>query len=299
MLISGFSYIRNGFTFGYPFLQSIRSILPICDEFIMAVGDSTDGTREAIEKLDSEKIKIIDTIWDENLREGGQIFAQQANVALDNISGDWGFHIQADEIIHEDDLGTIKDTIVSCDKDERVEGLLFKFLNFCGSYDYIGSSRSWHRYEIRIIRNKGAVRSYRDSQGFRKYTSLEAFNAGEKGEKLKVKKVDASVYHYNYVRNPKLMKKKSDYFHRFWHDDNWLEDKIDKEVDFGFEFDGELEKFNGTHPKLMYDIIKQQDWQFIYDKSKIRQSLRERILNSIEKRTGWRIGEYKNYILLK
>ena len=110
MTISGFSYVRNGFEYGYPFLEAIQSILPICDEFVVAVGDSTDKTREAIEKLNSPKIKIIDTIWDMNLREGGKIFAQQANIALDNTTGDWAFHIQADEVIHEKDLPVITDS---------------------------------------------------------------------------------------------------------------------------------------------------------------------------------------------
>ena len=109
--ISGFSYIRNGFEFDYPFLESIQSILPICDEFIIAVGDSHDGTREAIEKLGSDKIKIIDTIWDENMRANGAIFAQQSNIALDHITGNWAFHIQADEVIHENDLPKIRQAI--------------------------------------------------------------------------------------------------------------------------------------------------------------------------------------------
>ena len=68
MRVSGFSYVRNGFTYGYPFIESILSVLPLCDEFIMVVGDSTDGTREAVEKINSPKIKIIDTVWDETMR---------------------------------------------------------------------------------------------------------------------------------------------------------------------------------------------------------------------------------------
>src|SRR6185436_13189614 len=101
MTISGFSYIKNGFTYEYPFLQSIQSILPICDEFVIAVGNSNDGTKEAILAIGSPKIRIIDTVWDEQLRSNGKIFAQQANIALMNTKCDWAFHIQADELIHE------------------------------------------------------------------------------------------------------------------------------------------------------------------------------------------------------
>src|SRR5450432_2784941 len=108
MKISGFSFVRNGFEYGVPFVEAFQSILPVCDEFIIAVGDSTDGTREAIKNMASEKIKIIDTVWDMNLRQGGKIFAQQSNLALDGITGDWAFHLQADEVIHEKDLPKIK-----------------------------------------------------------------------------------------------------------------------------------------------------------------------------------------------
>lgn len=296
MLISGFSYIRNGFQYDYPFLQSIQSILPICDEFVIAIGDSTDGTREAVAQLDPNKIKIIDTVWDDKLRQEGKIFAQQANIALDQISGEWGFHIQADEVIHEKDLPRIKENILKYKDNSRVEGFLLRFLNFCGDYYHIGTTRSWHRYEIRIIRNRGYVRSYRDSQGFRRFQSPESYTGGEeKGDKLKVIGLDIPVYHYSYVRSPKDMKKKSDYFQRFWHDDGWLDENIDNKRD-EFEFSGELDIFDGEHPKIMDDCIKAVDWEFRYDSSRVKHTLKAKILGKIEKQTGWRIGEYKNYI---
>lgn len=298
MSLSSFSYIRNGFEYGYPFLESIQSILSICDEFVIAVGDSRDGTREAIENLKSPKIKIIDTVWDENLRKGGKIFAQQANIAADHISGDWGLHLQADEVIHENDLDKIREAILKYQEDKRVEGLLFKFINFWGNYDYIGTTRRWHRYEVRVIRNLKTIRAYKDSQGFRKYPSPGAYENNEKGEKLRVKKVEVTIYHYNFVRNPELMKKKSDYFHRFWHDDDWLKENISREEEFDFDKIDELKLFKGTHPKVMQERIKQQKLEFEYDRSKARFSLKDKILYRIEKLTGRRIGEYKNYKLI-
>jgi len=298
MILSGFSYIRNGFEYGYPFLESIQSILPICDEFVIAVGDSNGGTREAIENLKSPKIRIIDTVWDEGLREGGKIFAQQANIAADHISGDWGIHLQADEVIHENDLYKIRDAILRYHHDKRVEALLFKYLHFWGGYNYIGTTRRWHRYEVRVIRNIKTIRAYRDSQGFRRYSSQEAHEKNEKGEKLKVKKVDVTIYHYNFVRDPKSMKKKANYFHRFWHDDDWLRKNILREEEFDFNDIDELKLFKGTHPEIMHQRIKQQDWEFKFDKSKTNFTLKDKILYTIEKITGWRIGEYKNYKLI-
>jgi len=298
MKLSGFSYIRNGFEFDYPFLESIQSILPICDEFVIAVGDSRDGTREAIEKLNSPKIKIIDTVWDDELRQSGKIFAQQANIALDHITGDWGFHIQADEVIHEKDLELIKDSVNKFNDDKRVEGVLFHFMNFWGSYKYIRTTRKTHRFEIRIIRNIPGVRSFKDSQGFRKYSSKETYET-EAGEKLRVKKIPVSVFHYNYVRPPELMKQKTDYFQRFWHNDEWLKENTEGKSTFKFEEIDDLEIFQGTHPALMKKRVDAQDWEFEFDKKNAKFSAKDKMLHCIEKRTGWRIGEYKNYVLLK
>src|SRR5947207_7478123 len=132
MKISGFSYVKNGFTYGYPFIQSVQSVLPVCDEFIIAVGDSGDGTREALMALNSPKLRIIDTVWDEELRTSGKIFAQQTNIAFDQVEGDWAFHIQADEVIHENDLDKIRDAARKYLGEKRVEGFLFDFLHFYG-----------------------------------------------------------------------------------------------------------------------------------------------------------------------
>ena len=201
MTISGFSFVRNGFTYDVPFLESIQSILPICDEFVVAVGDSTDSTVEAIEALNNPKIKIIHTIWDETKNQFGKIFAQQANIALQHTTGDWAFHLQADEVIHEQDLDKIVQTLKIYHTQPQVQGFILPFLHFYGAYNYIRTSRRVHKHEVRIFRNDLLVRSYKDSQGFRLYSSDEAYEKGlDKGTKLKVKKIDAPIYHYTEVR---------------------------------------------------------------------------------------------------
>lgn len=299
MKISGFSYIRNGFKYEYPFLQSIQSVLPICDEFIIAVGDSEDGTKEAINNIGSSKIKIIDTVWDEELRSKGKIFSQQANIALKQITGDWAFHIQADEIIHENDLHKIHEHIKTANDDATIEGLLFDFLNFHGSYKYLNDTRYQHRKEIRVFRNHLNVYSYKDSQGFRKYPSYDDYLNGHKGHKLKVKYIHIPVYHYNYVRNPEQMNTKSKYFEKFWHDDNYLENKYQSKPEFDYYNIERIKLFNGSHPAIMKDIIEKEDWNFDADKLNRRLSLKDKIAYWIEDRINYRIGEYKNYIIIR
>lgn len=299
MTIGGFSFVRSGIEFSFPFIEAIKSILPICDEFVIVVGDCTDGTREAIEKINSSKIKIIDSIWDLSLREGGKILAQQTNLALDELKTDWCFYIQGDEVIHENDLPKILEAVKKFDADKNVEGLLFPWFHFWGSYHYIRTSRKAYRHEVRVFRNIKCVRSYKDAQGFRKYSSKENYERGEEGEKLKVKKVDAHVFHYGYARPPKVMKKKDSFFHQLWHNDEWLKKNVSEKENYEFEKIDRLEKFTGSHPTIMMPLVNAQDWKFEFNKKLSNEKTKDKFLRFIENISGIRIGEYKNYILLK
>ncbi len=299
MKISGFTYVRNGFDYGVPFLESIQSILPICDEMIIAVGDSVDGTRQAIEKLQTGKIKIIDTVWDMSLTNGGKIFANQANLALDAVTGDWAFHIQADEVIHENDLPAIISAIHENDSNKKVEGFILPFLHFWGGYNYIRNTRRVHNYEVRIFRNGLNVRSYRDSQGFRKYKSLAGYENGkEKGEKLLVKKIAAPVYHYNGIRPPEIFRKKAEQMGAFYKTVDEVQ-KILDEKNYNWDNVDRVVEFNGPHPLLMMPKVSAQNWEYAFDRKKAVWKKKDRLLQPLEDMLGFKIGEYKNYKLLK
>ena len=301
MKVSAFTYVRNGLQYDYPFIESIQSILSIADEFIVVIGDSIDGTREAVEALDNAKIKIVDTKWDDNLRTGGQIFAQQANIGLDNVSkdADWLFHIQADEVINENDLPIIKNAMECYLDQPEVEGLLFDFINFFGDYEHYAPSRRYHQKEIRIIRNNPHFRSYKDSQGFRSFNDPENIWQ-EKGTKLSVKKINAMVYHYSYVKDPKVQLKKHLVFGSRWHEgDEWMKKFLEKNKS-GYDY-GKIDflyKFRATHPAVMQHRIQKQDWVFNYDPSKNDMSFKEKFLKLLQDITGKQFFIYKNYKLI-
>jgi len=300
MNISGFTFIRNGFALQYPFLESIQSILPVCTEFVVAVGDSNDGTREAILNLHSPKIKIIDTVWDDSLRKGGKILALQTNIALDAITGDWAFYIQGDEVVHERDLPTIVKAAERYDKDPGVDGLLFSWFHFFGSYDHIAKphSRGVYPYEVRMIRNNKLVRSFRDAQGFRKYSSREEMNLGRIPQKLQAKKVDAHIYHYGKVRGPGAELERAKSFHRLWHDDDWIEQYAGEKKEFDYTCKFPLVRFEGTHPAVMKQRVEALNSEFIPDPHHIRIPLHYKIMNSLEAMTGWRPFEFRNYTVI-
>jgi glycosyltransferase involved in cell wall biosynthesis len=286
MKVSGFTFVRNAIRFDYPVVESITSILPLCDEFVVAVGNSDDGTRELVSSIPSGKIRIIDTLWDESKREGGSVLAEETNKAFDAVSrdSDWAFYLQADEVVHEDFLDPVRRKMERWCGDERVEGLLFNYLHFYGSYDFVADSREWYRREVRIIRNNPQIRSWRDAQGFR----LD-------GRKLNVAPVPGWVYHYGWVKPPEFQQAKQKSFHRYWHDDEWIEKKVPSEEKFDYSGIDSLDKFEKTHPAVMQERIRKKNWHFEFDPTKKQWSLPTRILHTVERKTGWRIGEYKNY----
>ena len=173
------------------------------------MGNSDDNTEELIRSIHSDKIKIHHSIWDENLKKGGVVLAIETDKAFQLISpeSDWAFYIQADEVIHEKYHDTIRRTSLLYKDDKQVEGLLFNYLHFYGTYDYVADSRKWYHKEVRIIRNDKGIHAYRDAQGFRRGT-----------KKINVKPVDAMVYHYGWVKNPRKMKEKLKKIQELWID---------------------------------------------------------------------------------
>ncbi|MEJ0030803.1 MAG: hypothetical protein WDO15_10740 [Bacteroidota bacterium] len=84
MKVCGFSFLKNAVKFDYPAAEAIRSILPVCDHFIVAVGDCDDGTAEMVRNIDP-KVQVIRTVWDEGFREGGRVLALETDKAFQAI----------------------------------------------------------------------------------------------------------------------------------------------------------------------------------------------------------------------
>ncbi|MDX5437482.1 MAG: glycosyltransferase family 2 protein, partial [Pontibacter sp.] len=133
--------------------------------------------------------------------------------------------------------------------------------------------------------NRKDIYSYRDAQGFRKGDD----------QKLKVKLVDADVYHYGWVKEPAAMQGKCESFNKLWHSDEWVEKNVAKAEAFDYSGVDALGLFRGTHPEVMQERIADKNWQFDYDISHKQLKLKDRLKLLIEEVTGYRPGEYKNY----
>jgi hypothetical protein len=140
------------------------------------------------------------------------------------------------------------------------------------------------------LRNEKSVRSYRDAQGFR----LD-------GRKIRVKLIDAYIYHYGWVKPPAGLKNKLRNFNKFYHDDSWIAENLPESFEFDYKNADRLLHFNGDHPKVMLKRIAATNWKLGIDLKKLhrKMTLRRKILQKIEDLTGWRVSEYRNYTIIK
>ena len=288
MKVSGFTFIRNGIDYDYPIVEAIQSILPLCDEVVVAVGNSNDETLSLIQSIQSDRIRIIQTVWDDSLREGGQVLAVETDKALAAVSSDsdWCIYIQGDEALHENGYDSIKQAMHENLHRDEIDGLLLPYRHFYGSYDYVGTSSKWYRNEVRIIKPGRGVYSFRDAQGFRKPPN----------KKLRVARVKAYMHHYGWVKEPAAMQRKQENFHKMWHDDQWVSENViaSESYDYGRDV-SQLARFKGTHPSAMLERVNRQNWTFDTDIAVDRRTVKDRLKSFCHDRLGIELG-YKNYL---
>jgi hypothetical protein len=288
ILISGFTVIRNAVLMGYPVVEAIRSILPICDEYIVAVGAGDDDTRDLIASIGDPKLRIVDTVWDRTKNRGGHMLAEKTNEALAMCRGSWCFYLQADEVVHEDDLSVIRAACERLRDDMAVEALLFAYTHFYGSFSVIATSHNWYRNEVRIVRNGIGARSVGDAQSF-----MVA------DHKPRVVRSGARILHYGWAKPPERMGRKMARFH-YW----YFGAKEEKTEDPTFQFRQMygLRPFTGAHPAIMRGIVAAQDWSFTpeFKPSDWNAKDWKMVLSrAAEVLTGRRWGERKKYKLLR
>ena len=246
--VSGFSIVRNAIRYGYPVAESLRSLAPLVDEMVVAVGRGDDGTLELVRSLDLPDATILETEWDESLRVGGRVLAQQTNLALSRCRFPWAFYLQADEVVHEEDHPRIRAALERWGGDASVDALRFRFLHFEGTYAYVNWVRYWK--QCRLVRTNGQVRSVGDAAGFGRVD----------GGKLRVRKTGAKIYHYGWARAPEVLKTKTLAFQRLYHDDAYVSARYEQippeylsDVDIAF-------RFRGTHPAVMAERVGGMNW---------------------------------------
>src|SRR5437867_795768 len=248
MNVSGFTFCRNAVRFDYPVVESIRSILPIVDEFVVNVGRCEDGTLELIRSIGDPKIRIVESVWDETLRKDGLIYSQQTNIALSHCKGDWAFYLQADEVIHEDDLPKIIRAMQTHLRNPDAKGLVFRYLHFVGDY---WSTNPWFYHKaVRIIRNNGEVESSGDAVGFHLKATKQYLQSGPR-EWLAPS--GGRVFHYGWVKDPKTMLEKKREQVMVYHGGHIPAEEAKQLAHDSFQFEdyAVLKEFRDSHPLVM------------------------------------------------
>ena len=293
--ISGFSLVRNGIQFDYPFMESLRSLLPLVDELVLNVGEGDDDTLVQCERFALEegqgKVRIFTSVWplnDPEKKKSGLILSEQTNLALERCTHDWCLYLQADEVLHEDDAANLRAGVERAAR-EGLEALVFEYRHFYGSFNVIQETRSAYRREMRLIRKSSGARSVGDAQSFRK----------PDGSKLRALLTPARIFHYGWVRTPEAMKEKTLFMDRLYHGDQATDaDTPHSGSNYLYKRFWGLREYRGTHPRVMAGRIAEKGWNwdlraspFVFSASDTKKV----VLDLWERLTGHRPFEFKNY----
>jgi len=244
MKISGFTIVRNAIKYQYPVLESIRSILPICDEFIINIGDSEDGTEDLILSIKDPKIRIIENAWD--FSQGKEVLSYQTNLALKECRGDWAFYLQSDEVVHEHDLDALVRVLRENLDREDIDAIRFRWLHFFGSYYRYRIDAGWYQKQDRVIRNNDSIESMGDAWGFQR----------KDRQGLRRLPTRFFIYHYGWVHQGDVMTQRRVNAEKIGFTRLQINERQGR-YDYG-----DLERFPvyfGSHPAVMKDLITRHD----------------------------------------
>jgi hypothetical protein len=286
-MLSGFTIVRNAVKLDYPIVPAIHSMLDICDEVVVNVGRSDDATRELVAGIDDPRVRILDSVWE--LSRGSVALSIETNRAMAACRGTWGLYVQADEVLHESGGALIRDRVRECDPDPRVQGLLVEYLHFYGDFATIATDRHWYRREVRVVRLGGAIRSYRDAQGFR---------VGPAERRVRARPTGARMFHYGWARAPQSLREKRVTSQEIFTEA--VERLARRAAEPTLHWTPLLRRYTGRHPRAAqaWIAVRQgaEPGPAVGPRRLRPAHLRLYLSDWIERLTGARLFEYRNYI---
>ncbi len=263
MMISAFTIIKNAIKFDYPIVESVDSLLPFVDEYIINIGKSDDRTRELLKKKFGQepKVKMFDSNWEDS-SQGTKFFSSQTNLALERCSGDWVFYLQADECIHELNGPKLKDWAERAEA-ENAQGVTFKYFHFEKNFHllrptYTDGGDSYDK-EIRFFKNDGRLVSFGDGQSFAFTEDLMDARGPQPALHRPERFVDSPmhIYHYGYVKDPKRLLEKKKHLSDFYNVSEPSRQEKIEENDGKYVYREKLTTFLGSHPAVMTKRINE------------------------------------------
>ena len=289
-MLSGFSIVRNAIKLDFPIVPAIRSLLEVCDEVVVNVGKSEDDTRDLVASIKDPRVRILDTEWD--LTKKNLMLSIETQRAMDACKGPWGIYIQADEVLHERGAHMLKDAIARWDRDERVEALLVKYLHFYGGFDQVATSRRWYRREVRCVR-------LGSGRGIHPYQGAQGFRVGPEDRKIRARPTGAEMFHYGWARPAAAIREKYEASKVIY---PWSRAQSEREQARGhLEWIPLLRPFRGDHPAAARDWVaaRAHDPERVIGPRVFKpEHLRFYISDWIERLTGARVFEFRNYVVV-
>jgi hypothetical protein len=288
-MLSGFTIARNAVRLDYPIVPAVRSILDLCDEVVVNVGKSDDGTRDLVAAIGDPRVRILDTVWD--FSHGSEALSVETNRAMAACRGSWGVYIQADEVLHESGTPVLRDAVRAAEDDPRVEGLLVDYVHFYGGFDTVATDRHWYRREVRVVRLGRDVRSYWDAQGFR-------VGAGAGARRPRARVTGARMFHYGWARSPSSMRQKLVASQEIFTE---AADRLEaRAAQPALRWTPLLRRFAGSHPSAAHAWIAARQAAAAGPAMGPRHfrlgHVRLYLSDWIERWTGARLFEYRNYV---
>lgn len=285
--LSGFTIVRNAIKLDFPLEASIRSILPLCDEVIVNVGRSDDDTLALVRSIGDPKIRILETEWDMTIKN--RVLGDESLRAMRACRHPWGIYIQADEVLHERGAVELVQAIARHDGDPRVEGLLVRYVHFYGDMDTVAVNRRWYRREVRAVRLDPAldIRPYEGAQGFR---------VGATHRRIRARLTDAEMFHYGWARPARALRAKREASAVIY---PWSREREARKPLLPW-FPG-LRPFSGTHPSVAREWVeaRRHDAERRVEPAHFSPAfLRFYVSDAIERLTGARVFEFRNYTLV-
>ncbi len=269
--ICGFGFGKNLTRLKYPVEAAVLSVLPICDQFVFVVGKSDDDTLDRVRGI-SPKVQVLESTWPD-VKVDGTVLAIEANKALAAARATnctWGFYIQADEVIHEDDLPLVRKAADHWASHPEVKALLFQYLHFV--LDYQTTDPWMYHKASRLVRLDGASEIFGDAcgPGIPNYSGpvrngyLDKHHLGHHVQWAKDPAAGpfspkARVFHYGWVKSKEDLDAKLGMVEKLWWGTLTEEEKnARKNNKFGSFIDRypALKKFHGTHPAVMRSLIQ-------------------------------------------